>query len=140
MALPVPMALPGLACKNAILIVKFANHLEARGRDTSAATIEAARLRLRPIRMNSLAFCAGVLPSRRGSACRHRPAMKGRAAVHEGCRLAQDRAYISGSAVVSLIRCSAKLDFTSATAGWTSSVFIMKREKCSMSSTWTRNR
>ena len=46
----------------------------------------------------------------------------------------------SGSAVVSLIRCSAKLDFTSATAGWLNSVCIMNREKWSMSSTCTLSR
>ena len=56
------VVLVGLACKNAILIVEFAKDLEARGRDTYAATIEAARLRLRPILMTSIAFCAGVTP------------------------------------------------------------------------------
>jgi multidrug efflux pump len=56
------VVLVGLACKNAILIVEFAKDLEAQGRDTYAATIEAARLRLRPILMTSIAFCAGVTP------------------------------------------------------------------------------
>ena len=56
------VVLVGLACKNAILIVEFAKDLEAQGRDTLSATIEAARLRLRPILMTSIAFCAGVTP------------------------------------------------------------------------------
>ena len=56
------VVLVGLACKNAILIVEFAKDLEQQGRDTLTATIEAARLRLRPILMTSIAFCAGVIP------------------------------------------------------------------------------
>ncbi len=57
------LVLVGLACKNAILIVEFAKHLqEDRGRDASAAVLEAAHLRLRPILMTSLAFVMGVVP------------------------------------------------------------------------------
>jgi multidrug efflux pump len=56
------VVLVGLACKNAILIVEFAKDLEQQGRDTLAAAIEACRLRLRPILMTSIAFCAGVIP------------------------------------------------------------------------------
>lgn len=52
----------GLAAKNAILIVEFARVLELEGRSAAAAAIEAARLRLRPILMTSLAFILGVLP------------------------------------------------------------------------------
>ena len=53
----------GLACKNAILIVEFARELEAHhGLATVAAAVEAARLRLRPILMTSLAFIMGVTP------------------------------------------------------------------------------
>jgi len=52
----------GLAAKNAILIVEFARNLEAEGRELIEATLEAARLRLRPILMTSLAFMLGVLP------------------------------------------------------------------------------
>ncbi|HEX3484222.1 MAG TPA: multidrug efflux RND transporter permease subunit [Micropepsaceae bacterium] len=52
----------GLACKNAILIVEFARDLEAQGKTTIAAAIEAARLRLRPILMTSFAFIMGVVP------------------------------------------------------------------------------
>ncbi|MBN2740747.1 MAG: multidrug efflux RND transporter permease subunit [Rhodobacteraceae bacterium] len=52
----------GLAAKNAILIVEFARNLEAEGRGLIDATLEAARLRLRPILMTSLAFMLGVLP------------------------------------------------------------------------------
>jgi multidrug efflux pump len=56
------VVLVGLACKNAILIVEFARDLELQGRSIIEATIEACRLRLRPILMTSIAFCAGVIP------------------------------------------------------------------------------
>jgi hydrophobe/amphiphile efflux-1 (HAE1) family protein len=56
------IVLIGLAAKNAILIVEFAKQLEDRGRDRWAAAAEAARLRLRPIVMTSLAFILGVVP------------------------------------------------------------------------------
>jgi multidrug efflux pump subunit AcrB len=56
------IVLIGLAAKNAILIVEFAKQLEDRGRDRWAAAAEAARLRLRPILMTSLAFIFGVVP------------------------------------------------------------------------------
>ena len=56
------VVLLGLASKNAILIVEFARHLEEQGRSIVDAAIEAARLRLRPILMTSLAFILGVLP------------------------------------------------------------------------------
>jgi multidrug efflux pump len=56
------VVLVGLACKNAILIVEFAKELEGRGRSVLDAVIEACRLRLRPILMTSIAFCAGVIP------------------------------------------------------------------------------
>ena len=52
----------GLSAKNAILIVEFANELNHKGKDLMAATLEASRLRLRPILMTSLAFIFGVLP------------------------------------------------------------------------------
>ncbi|MEB6336341.1 multidrug efflux RND transporter permease AcrD [Serratia rhizosphaerae] len=52
----------GLSAKNAILIVEFANELHQQGKELTAATLEAARLRLRPILMTSLAFIFGVLP------------------------------------------------------------------------------
>jgi multidrug efflux pump len=65
----------GLSAKNAILIVEFARDLEARGMGVVEAAIEAARLRLRPILMTSLAFILGVLPlaisSGAGSASQH---------------------------------------------------------------------
>lgn len=57
------IVLVGLACKNAILIVEFAKHLEEdQGHDTVTAVLEAARLRLRPILMTSIAFIMGVVP------------------------------------------------------------------------------
>jgi hydrophobe/amphiphile efflux-1 (HAE1) family protein len=56
------LVLVGLASKNAILIVEFAKHLEEQGRDRVSAVLEAARLRLRPIVMTSIAFVMGVLP------------------------------------------------------------------------------
>jgi multidrug efflux pump len=56
------IVLIGLAAKNAILIVEFAHQLEDQGRDRAAAAVEAARLRLRPILMTSLAFIFGVMP------------------------------------------------------------------------------
>ena len=52
----------GLAAKNAILIVEFAKDLEEQGKELIEATMEAARLRLRPILMTSLAFMLGVVP------------------------------------------------------------------------------
>ena len=52
----------GLAAKNAILIVEFADLAYKQGKDAFAAAMEAARLRFRPILMTSLAFVAGVLP------------------------------------------------------------------------------
>ncbi len=52
----------GLAAKNAILIVEFAAKSEQAGMGLLEATLHAARLRLRPIVMTSLAFMAGVLP------------------------------------------------------------------------------
>ena len=57
------LVLVGLACKNAILIVEFAKHLqEDRGHDAQSAVLEAAHLRLRPILMTSMAFIMGVVP------------------------------------------------------------------------------
>jgi multidrug efflux pump subunit AcrB len=56
------IVLIGLAAKNAILIVEFAKQLEDEGRDRWTAAVEAARLRLRPILMTSLAFIFGVVP------------------------------------------------------------------------------
>mgnify|MGYP002137352845 CR=1 FL=1 len=61
------VVLVGLACKNAILIVEFAKELEEQGRSIRDAVIEACRLRLRPILMTSIAFCAGVIPLILGS-------------------------------------------------------------------------
>ncbi|HTI67190.1 MAG TPA: multidrug efflux RND transporter permease subunit [Caulobacteraceae bacterium] len=52
----------GLAAKNAILIVEFAEQAERRGKPAVEAAVEAARIRLRPILMTSLAFVFGVLP------------------------------------------------------------------------------
>src|SRR5271156_6272559 len=52
----------GLSSKNAILIVEFAEQLRAQGMSVIDAAIEAARIRLRPILMTSLAFILGVVP------------------------------------------------------------------------------
>jgi hydrophobic/amphiphilic exporter-1 (mainly G- bacteria), HAE1 family len=52
----------GLASKNAILIVEFAEQLQDEGLSTIDAAVEAARIRLRPILMTSLAFILGVVP------------------------------------------------------------------------------
>ena len=52
----------GLAAKNAILIVEFAKELQESGKSLRAATLEAVKLRLRPILMTSIAFGLGVLP------------------------------------------------------------------------------
>jgi multidrug efflux pump len=56
------MVLVGLSAKNAILIVEFARELEFAGRSPVQAAVEAARLRLRPILMTSIAFVMGVVP------------------------------------------------------------------------------
>ena len=56
------VVLIGLAAKNAILIVEFARQLEDKGIDAREAATQAARLRLRPIIMTSLAFILGVVP------------------------------------------------------------------------------
>jgi HAE1 family hydrophobic/amphiphilic exporter-1 len=52
----------GLAAKNSILIVEFAEQLRGQGRSIVNAAVEAARIRLRPILMTSFAFILGVLP------------------------------------------------------------------------------
>ncbi len=69
------VTLVGLSAKNAILIVEFAMDKLKEGRSLLDATIEAARLRFRPIIMTSLAFIVGTLPlafsSGAGSASRH---------------------------------------------------------------------
>jgi HAE1 family hydrophobic/amphiphilic exporter-1 len=65
----------GLASKNAILIVEFAEQLRATGMSIADAAVEAARIRLRPILMTSFAFILGVLPlvfaTGAGQASRH---------------------------------------------------------------------
>ena len=52
----------GLSAKNGILVVEFAEQLRARGMSVAEAAVEAARIRLRPILMTSLAFILGVMP------------------------------------------------------------------------------
>jgi len=65
----------GLSAKNSILIVEFARQLEAQGKATLEAVLEASRLRFRPIVMTSIAFMFGVLPlaisTGAGAASRH---------------------------------------------------------------------
>ncbi|NWO02723.1 MAG: efflux RND transporter permease subunit [Idiomarinaceae bacterium] len=52
----------GVSARNAILIVEFAKDLQAQGKDLLEATLEAVRIRLRPVLMTSLAFIFGVMP------------------------------------------------------------------------------
>ena len=52
----------GLSTKNAILIIEFARHLQDQGKSLIDSTLEACRLRFRPILMTSIAFILGVLP------------------------------------------------------------------------------
>ena len=61
------VVLVGLASKNAILIVEFAKALREQGKEAGEATVEACRLRLRPILMTSFAFILGVVPLMLGS-------------------------------------------------------------------------
>jgi multidrug efflux pump len=56
------IAVIGLSAKNAILIIEFANTLHQSGRTVLESVMEAARLRLRPIVMTSIAFILGVTP------------------------------------------------------------------------------
>ena len=56
------IAIIGLSAKNAILIIQFARELADEGMDLIDATLEACRLRIRPIVMTSIAFILGVLP------------------------------------------------------------------------------
>src|SRR5205807_1443004 len=56
------VVLVGLACKNAILIVEFARQRQDAGEPLRQATLDAVRLRLRPILMTSFAFILGVVP------------------------------------------------------------------------------
>jgi len=56
------IAIIGLSAKNAILIIEFARELQEQGKDLIEATLEACRLRFRPILMTSIAFMFGVLP------------------------------------------------------------------------------
>ncbi|SMC23803.1 multidrug efflux pump [Andreprevotia lacus DSM 23236] len=69
------IAIIGLSAKNAILIIEFAREQMQAGHDLISATLEACRLRFRPILMTSIAFVAGVSPlvtsSGAGAASRH---------------------------------------------------------------------
>jgi len=56
------IVLVGLASKNAILIVEFAKQLREQGKEIAESTVEASKLRLRPILMTSFAFILGVVP------------------------------------------------------------------------------
>jgi multidrug efflux pump len=70
----------GLAAKNAILIIQFARELQDKGHDLVDATMEACRLRFRPILMTSIAFVLGVLPL----AISHGAGANGRHAIGTG--------------------------------------------------------
>ena len=69
------LVLIGLSAKNAILIIEFAMQAQKSGKSVFDATLEAARLRFRPIVMTSLAFTIGVVPlvisSGAGAGSRH---------------------------------------------------------------------
>ncbi|QFR42794.1 efflux RND transporter permease subunit [Sulfurimonas xiamenensis] len=69
------LVLAGLSAKNAILIVEFAMQKREQGMELAEAVLEAAKIRLRPIIMTSLAFTLGVIPlaisSGAGAASRH---------------------------------------------------------------------
>ncbi|HEY9203051.1 MAG TPA: efflux RND transporter permease subunit, partial [Sulfurimonas sp.] len=69
------LVLAGLSAKNAILIVEFAMQKREQGMELVEAVLEAAKIRLRPIIMTSLAFTLGVIPlalsSGAGAASRH---------------------------------------------------------------------
>src|SRR4029077_18888207 len=66
------VVLVGLASKNAILIVEFAKHKrEDAGLSRTDATLEACKLRLRPILMTSFAFILGVVPLLSGTGAGH---------------------------------------------------------------------
>ncbi|GAA5786515.1 multidrug efflux RND transporter permease subunit [Chitiniphilus shinanonensis] len=69
------IAIIGLSAKNAILIIEFAREMQRHGMNVVDATLEACRLRFRPILMTSIAFIAGVMPlaisSGAGAASRH---------------------------------------------------------------------
>ncbi|MDR3410928.1 MAG: efflux RND transporter permease subunit [Formivibrio sp.] len=69
------IAIIGLSAKNAILIIEFARDQQRHGKELIEATIEACRLRFRPILMTSIAFIAGVSPllfsTGAGAASRH---------------------------------------------------------------------
>jgi multidrug efflux pump len=56
------VAIIGLAAKNAILIVEFAIEQEAEGKSVFDATMNAVKLRLRPVVMTSLSFILGMVP------------------------------------------------------------------------------
>jgi len=68
------IVLVGLACKNAILIVEFAKVKQDEGLSPDEAAVVAAKLRLRPILMTSIAFIAGVWPLVASHGCRCRNA------------------------------------------------------------------
>jgi multidrug efflux pump len=56
------IAVIGLSAKNAILIIEFAHSMRLQGKPLIDATLEACRMRLRPVLMTSIAFVFGVLP------------------------------------------------------------------------------
>ena len=74
------IAIIGLSSKNAILIIEFARTLNDAGRNVIDATLEACRLRFRPILMTSIAFILGVMPLALSSGA----GAKGRQAIGTG--------------------------------------------------------
>ena len=74
------VVLIALAAKNAILIVEFAKQLQDQGKERIEATIEASKMRLRPILMTAFSFILGVVPlvlcRGRGPRCAWRLALR----------------------------------------------------------------
>ena len=105
--------LVGLASKNAILIIEFAEQLRRQGRDLTEAAIEAARLRLRPILMTSIAFLLGTVPLLLASgAGRRGPQVPGHHRLWRHAGLDGDQPRLSTDAYVADWRARARVSAT----------------------------
>ncbi|STQ10139.1 hydrophobe/amphiphile efflux-1 (HAE1) family transporter [Enterobacter cloacae] len=90
----------GLSAKNAILIVEFANEMNAKGHELMASTLHACRQRLRPILMTSLAFVFGVLPMATSSGGRLQQPACGRYRRHGRNDFSHDPGHLFCAAVL----------------------------------------